>query len=188
MLGTGLLNVYGRTASACITGVYPEHKWEMWRFDVAPLGWWREPNNQRQFIQHLAKKLNIKEPSDWYSITMEQIDANGGTVLLQLSKRAHSNLSPLPGSALRLIYNHSPSAIVTSLVPTHKFLPWKFSSVRKNFWDDRSCRQEYMEWLRQTLGYYALEDLYKLNIASVSGHGGMECLCPIPSRYPNSSL
>jgi hypothetical protein len=38
-------------------------------FDPRPTSFWNDFNNQRQFINWAAERLNIKEPSDWYSKT-----------------------------------------------------------------------------------------------------------------------
>jgi hypothetical protein len=31
----------------------------------------KDPSNQREFMDSIAKKLNIKEMSDWYNVTLK---------------------------------------------------------------------------------------------------------------------
>jgi hypothetical protein len=64
----------------------PDYNWDMSKFrqQVAqnPNGYWTSLATQRQFFDQLALKLGIKKQEDWYKITREQVEANGGRGLL----------------------------------------------------------------------------------------------------------
>jgi len=50
-------------------------EWDAWRFEVAPHGWWRNPNNQRRFLLYLCKQLGFEEGDfeKCYTVTRKQI-------------------------------------------------------------------------------------------------------------------
>jgi hypothetical protein len=54
-----------------ITSVFPEYYLLPWKFVKLQSNYWSSVENQRKFMEWAAKELNIKKPSDWYSITSE---------------------------------------------------------------------------------------------------------------------
>jgi hypothetical protein len=40
-------------------------------FEKRPPFFWRDINNQKNFMNWAAKQLNIKEPSDWYKLSQK---------------------------------------------------------------------------------------------------------------------
>ncbi len=56
---------------------------------------WNSVANQRAFMDELAKKLNIKSPTDWYKVTRGTFTQYGGDGLLQ---RYHSSFYKLLSS------------------------------------------------------------------------------------------
>src|SRR5690349_13904891 len=49
--GSGLLNdYYNNSPSKALQTVYPEHQWLIWRFGQTPKGFWKKPENHRQFF------------------------------------------------------------------------------------------------------------------------------------------
>ncbi len=73
-----------------------------------PLGYWKDISNQRKFLESVATELNIlafsflyeaniKEPRDWYFVSIKHIVERGGTGLLY-----HHNRSLM--RALRAVY------------------------------------------------------------------------------------
>jgi hypothetical protein len=47
-----------------------------------PSGFWDSQNNRRHFIDWLGKELGFKSMDDWYKITHDTIEQNGGALLL----------------------------------------------------------------------------------------------------------
>jgi hypothetical protein len=54
-----------------VTTAYPDYDWLPWKFAKIPAKYWDDIENQRRFMDHLAKELNIKEFSDWYQVTQK---------------------------------------------------------------------------------------------------------------------
>jgi hypothetical protein len=48
--------------------LFPEYNLLPWKFAKCAQHFWRKAENQRKFMEWAAQQLNIKEPSDWYSI------------------------------------------------------------------------------------------------------------------------
>jgi hypothetical protein len=62
-----------------LQAIYPEHR-DTWR-NIQPKGHWQDLNNQQQFFEKLAIKLNITKPSDWYKVTSNKVFEEGGTFI-----------------------------------------------------------------------------------------------------------
>jgi hypothetical protein len=76
--------------------VYPEVAWDPLKFVRTPRNYWQNIDNQRSFMDNLAKKLNIllepnnvftkvdmTSPDDWYSMNEKTLREHGGRGLLQ---------------------------------------------------------------------------------------------------------
>jgi hypothetical protein len=61
---------YNSSFPQLLRSVYPEHEWLPWKFEKVPNKSWGDTNTQRKFMDLLSKELKIKEPSDWYNITI----------------------------------------------------------------------------------------------------------------------
>ena len=46
--------------------------------------------------------------------------------------------------------------------PEYEWLPWKFNTVPKGFWDDRANIDKYMSWLSKELNIKTIEDWYNV--------------------------
>jgi len=65
-----LLNYcYNGSISKMLSTVYPEHNWDTLKFSNVPQRYWTDPNNQRNFLEKLAKDLQITTQKDWYKLT-----------------------------------------------------------------------------------------------------------------------
>lgn len=104
--GEGLLTKYGSVVKI-IVKLYPDHPWEIWKFNCVGKHFWADKSNQLKFMLQLGEKLNFESMDDWYKITRADIIDSGGSRLLQ-------------------IYRSSPARTVMSIFNQHKFLEWKF--------------------------------------------------------------
>jgi hypothetical protein len=62
-----------------LRSVYPEYNAIL--KDYKHRGYWKDPKNQRMFMQKLATKLNIKTPEDWYKVDYKTFLKEGGHFL-----------------------------------------------------------------------------------------------------------
>lgn len=68
-----------------LKSAYPEHDWQVWRFDQVPKQYWNE-ETQRQCMDWLEQQLGISKREDWNSVQGKDIIAKGGASLLRLFK------------------------------------------------------------------------------------------------------
>lgn len=72
-----ITDLYGGSIGKAVMSVYPgtsifhessfssqEHNWNIHKFH-APVGYWQDKKNQREFFESLGKKLGIKKWEDW---------------------------------------------------------------------------------------------------------------------------
>jgi hypothetical protein len=67
--GHTLLTKYDFSFHSLLSALYPEYNWLSWKF--LQKGYWGDVNNQKKFMDWVAWKLNYKEMSDWYKITLK---------------------------------------------------------------------------------------------------------------------
>lgn len=68
-----------------VTTMYPNHKWEMWRFATVPRGWWSEPKNIREFFDAKAVELQIEDYEQWYQRRYTDLEPEGTRFFTTLS-------------------------------------------------------------------------------------------------------
>lgn len=54
-----------------LSTVYSEFEWLPWKFKLCPKNFWDNTTNQRKYLDWVAVQLNIKEPNDWYKVTVK---------------------------------------------------------------------------------------------------------------------
>jgi hypothetical protein len=73
--------------------VYPEHRWEVWRFRRVSKGFWDNPNNASSFLQSVQDQLGLANLDEWNDVTQKHFQMfKGADALL---KRGRSFLDVL---------------------------------------------------------------------------------------------
>lgn len=88
---------YGNSLITTLRVLYPDVSWDPRGFGQR--GYWNEQFNHRQFLDLIAKELNIKKPQEWYSVSIETVLKKGGGTLLS---KYNNSLS----SALKVVSFH----------------------------------------------------------------------------------
>jgi len=128
--GRGLLEKYDWSPSKVVTSVYSDNKWQIWRFDNVPKGYWDHKDNQLEYLNWLKEILNFQSDDDWYKINAINFKEHKGSGLLER-------------------YDTSPAKVVMSVYSQYSWQPWRFDTVHKVYWDDRAHQLQYMNWLRE---------------------------------------
>lgn len=86
--GRRLLQIYGDRKYPMLTGVFPDHHWQRWKFEVVPQEHWHalkstthlETTKQelQEYLQASATKLRLENLSGWYRVSRVQINDIGG--------------------------------------------------------------------------------------------------------------
>lgn len=66
-----------------------------------------------------------------------------------------------------VVYHGSPSNVVMAVFDEMEWLAWRFHRVPKSYWDTIDNQRQYLEWLRELLGFTDMEDLYLLKCKHV---------------------
>ena len=66
--GISILYHFNNSTMNLISSIFPEHNWLPWKFRLSS-DYWKDLKNQRNFLEFLSKKLNIKDQNDWYKVT-----------------------------------------------------------------------------------------------------------------------
>ncbi len=174
--GHGLLfNRYGDSVFAAVKEYLPRRRWLPWRFANVPQGFWQEADNRFGYLEWLAKRLRIRTPEQWYSVTYRQIAANHGLTLAAY-------------------YDYSVLNIVSDYLPGHDWKPWLFRRIPANYWGASANRRRYLLWLGDELGFRLPSDWYRLSRQDVVRTGGgllLKNTCQnrlknlLRERYPN---
>lgn len=66
---------YGNSLPLALVSVYPEHKWEPWRFKVLPRWFWRDQGLpfQKLYMKYLEAALGISALDSWYRISRDDL-------------------------------------------------------------------------------------------------------------------
>lgn len=133
--------------------------------------------NQKEFMDEVAKKLNIKNPSDWGKIRTQQIFNLGGQYLI---------IHYYGGSVYRCLKSvYKGANCLHSL--TCKDVHWKrewFSNLPKSYWESLENRKEFLDEVATKLQIKKSSDWGNVSIATIHELGGGSLL----SGYFNNSL
>ena len=67
--GMRILHMYEGSTIRLLSAVYPDYKWLPWKFENCPRNYWNDINNQKNYLEWVAKELNYKNMEDWYNIS-----------------------------------------------------------------------------------------------------------------------
>lgn len=92
--GSSILPYYNSSLSTVLTSLFPEHDWDLTKFDRKPNNYWESVENQRAFMLALGKELGIKEGDylSWASVTKQTVVRYGGSRLLNLHRSSMREL------------------------------------------------------------------------------------------------
>lgn len=110
---------------------------------------------RKAYFDKLYKVLGLQSMDDWYKVKGEDV--------------ARFGLGPLG------LYRRSLSLALEDVYSNHNWRPWRFTeggTNRKRLWKDPKMRLEFLESVRNDLGYESLEGFYKLTPQTVRALGG----------------
>ena len=130
---------------------------------------WQDKEMRRYFFAQLASHLQIREPSEWYSVTPEKISSfcrsTGG-----------GGGGGGGGDPVSDFYGGSLHRACSDLFPEFgQWIPWLFDSgCDRGFWKSRENRAWYFGWLGRELGIREPEQWYQISARQLrkAGRGG----------------
>ena len=76
--GEGLIEHYDLSPSSLLKSVYPDREWFPWKFTQVPRGYWKDNNNSKEYLHHLAATLGFNKLEDWYKVKFSDFKENDG--------------------------------------------------------------------------------------------------------------
>jgi hypothetical protein len=167
--GIGLLYHYDNSPTLALTSVYCDTNWQIWRFDTAPRNYWENIENQREFLEWVALLYDIVDDEGWYGITCKQyIDAGGKGLLMR--------------------YDMSPSSMLMTCFTNINWLPWKFETISRRYWENSSNQRQFFDYLAEKYAINSTEDWYEMKQEDIMDNGGSSLLYNFHDNSPSLAL
>lgn len=75
--GQMIFGYYSGSPSRALQEVYPEFRWDVFRFKVLPKLSWKDEKVLFAFVKAIEENLHITSHSDWYRVSEDQIELTG---------------------------------------------------------------------------------------------------------------
>ena len=137
---------------AVIEALFPGETVEWWRMSRVPVGSWDNPQRRRQYLKWLEQRLNFKEPSDWYRITMDDFYVNFGGSLQ--------------------VYVPSIIELTKELYPKYEWHPWRFKIAPSGTWINPETHRKFLEWVAVQRSNEDFTDWYSISGEELDALGG----------------
>ena len=164
--GRSLLNTY--SLSEIKTLGCPEGN-SYFKKTKKPSGFWDNQENIQNFIEYIRKKLNLKTPKDWNSLTINKIHSIGGTGVLK--KYSINDIKVLGCPEGKSIYVKQ----IAKKIPKQKeTLPAtkKIEKKPPGYWRNNDNIQNYLIELSEKLNLKTFEDWNLINSKDIEACGG----------------
>eukprot|EP00028_Trichosphaerium_sp_Am-I-7-wt_P015677 CAMPEP_0168513156 /NCGR_PEP_ID=MMETSP0405-20121227/3268_1 /TAXON_ID=498012 /ORGANISM="Trichosphaerium sp, Strain Am-I-7 wt" /LENGTH=240 /DNA_ID=CAMNT_0008531881 /DNA_START=45 /DNA_END=764 /DNA_ORIENTATION=- len=152
--GGSVMNRYSGCISKALQHMFPKHNWEPFDFTRAPRYYWNDMNNQRNKLDAMAEKMNMKHLDDWYNVTWVKAERAGGSGLLVGE------------------YNGSIWRAVNKVYPKHNWDIGKLHRMPHSYWNDPKRVIEFLTRLEGSLRLSHLDDWYTVSQTQIYQHGG----------------
>ena len=155
--GGSLLNIYNNDFPKLLSTLYPEHPWE---FSIKKTkrkrSFWKNIDNQRDFMNSLSDKLDLKSLDDWKNRNWRDVLENGGGSLL-------------------CIYNKNLHLLLEKVYPIHQ---WNFKKDRKKkgYWTEKENHFLFFHQLFDKLQLTQLDDFKRISVQRYIDNGGKSLL------------
>jgi len=93
--GFHCLTYYHCCPAMAVMDLYPKHPWKEWLFPRVPTNFWRQPENQRRYMDWLGKRLGFRRPEDWHRVRQQDFANNHGASLLGVYRTLRNLLREL---------------------------------------------------------------------------------------------
>jgi hypothetical protein len=155
--GGGFLKHFDGSIIAVVRAIFPEHEWDVTKFNKKPHNYWTETKNQREFLSDIGVKLGITagQYERWYGVSNRDIIKEGGASLL----KSHDD---------------SISSLVMAVFPEFEWEIENFDRKPRHYWKSLENQRTFLESLTPKLGFSPqdLEGWYKVGLKDLVKYGG----------------
>jgi hypothetical protein len=128
--GGSLLQYFHGSPSLLIMSIFPEYKLLPWKFSVSPRNFWNKIENQKTFLDWAAQQLNIKQPSDWYTVSSQVIYRSINSI------NYYKDIIQIDGSVQLFKGGKSLSQILAEVYPEYNLNPFEFTKTNSKDWEE----------------------------------------------------
>jgi len=125
--GKGLLNQYGGSLRAALESAFPNFEWTPWQFRAVHRGFWMCLENRREYLQWLARELQVVQSVQWHNVRSEDV----------LRRRGGKRFLETGGGSIE--------SALQSLLPTQSWF------TCHHVLHDQLDVQRFVQWLRRAL-------------------------------------
>ena len=150
--GRGFLKEYQSLHNA-LQELQPNSAWDFFSVGRYPSNHWKQIENQREFMDRMKDKYQIKQQSDWKQITWADVERHGGRTLRKM-------YCSFPG-LLRVLY------------PEEKIDDFEVrEKLPQGFWDNPQHRHRFLERVKQHFQIQSLADWNQISTRDLVMQGG----------------
>jgi hypothetical protein len=141
----GLLSrQYSSSVFNLVNDLYPEIDWKPWLFNKAPNALWNDEVNWNEYLDWFEEKMEIIEPTDWYSVTR------------------HDFVRLRGGALLSSKFSGSPQQVALHRNPEFPWKRWRFQQVADGYWENPDNCKQYLDYLAEIMEIKKVKDWYKI--------------------------
>ena len=140
--GASVLNYYKGSPQKMLEKIYSEIKWIPYKFNL-PKGFWKDINNQKEYMDWLFKELKYEKEEDWYKLQRYMLNENYGSTLKNI---------------YRTIYE-----LISSVYPKIDWIPYKFNKLPSRFLNKFENHKKIIDFFEKEYNIKKEEDWYNIN-------------------------
>lgn len=150
----GLLPFYSKSVTQTIISVLDEYEWVMWKFQMLPMGYWKDESHRISYLEWFENQMGIIKPEQWYKVSVHDFKNNHGSTLF---------FTYFKGNMMKT---------AQALYPTFEFHPWKFRRTPRNEFDmrDHNHLRYMVDTTARELGFGFPEGYYGFMMKKHFGH------------------
>ncbi len=154
-----LIAKYNNSMTKLLSTVYHEYTWVPSQFTCVPRSYWAVVDNQRAFMDNLAKELNITKHEDWYNITVRTMQQHGA------------------GGLLATRHNGSLKKLLTTVYPEYAWRASKFAThAHKGYWDELGNQRSFLNTMAKNLNILEQGGWFTVTRDMLRQHGATQLL------------
>ncbi len=134
-----------------------------------PKGHWDKLSNQKIFLNDLASRLNIKDKSGWYKMTVKSFQQHGAAGLLE--KYGNS-----PSKLLSTVFPEYLVQVYSFIIIKYEWDLSKFPSLPRGYWNAVSNQRAFMDDLAMKLNISDTPGWLNVTARSLQHQGGATLL------------
>ena len=149
--------------------VFDDLTWLPWKFGRVSHQFWKDKENQKNYMNWISSQLNIQKPQDWFDVTAEVIYNH---LPQKIPLPYIQKLIERDGFSLLSLYGFSMRKLLVTVYPDieQEIPPWRFHDLPPKFWNNKENHKKFINYLAKELNIKTQEDWYHVTNEVIIGH------------------